>query len=107
MTSVIRFEPGQLPEAKTFWSLVVYDEMYDLVDNRLGRYSRGSVDREMKYDKDGGLTLYLQADAPERKLMGNWLPIPKGKFNLFLRAYLPGQDLIDQSYVPPVVRKMP
>ncbi len=103
----IRFAPGQLPKAKTFWSLVVYDELYDLVDNPLGRYSRGSVDRDMKYDKDGGLTLYLQSDAPAKKQMGNWLPLPKGKFNLFLRAYLPGQDLIDQSYVPPVVRKMP
>ncbi|MEQ1538677.1 MAG: DUF1254 domain-containing protein [Sphingorhabdus sp.] len=103
----ISFAPGQLPKAKTFWSIVVYDEQYDLVDNPLGRYSRGSVDREMKYHKDGGLTLYLQADTPAKKLMGNWLPIPKGKFNLFLRSYLPGQDLIDQSYVPPIVRKIP
>ncbi len=102
----IRFAPGQLPKAKTFWSIVVYDELYDLVDNPLGRYSRGSVDREMKYDKDGGLTLYLQSDAPAKKLMGNWLSIPKGKFNLFLRSYLPGQDLIDQSYVPPTVTKV-
>jgi hypothetical protein len=103
----IRFEPGQIPKAKTFWSIVVYDEQYDLIDNPLGRYSRGSVDRDMKYDADGGLTLLVQADAPPKKMTGNWLPIPKGKFNLFLRSYLPGQDLIDQSYVPPPVRKMP
>ena len=103
----IHFAPGQLPKAKTFWSLVVYDGQYDLIDNPLGRFSRGSVDRDMVFDKDGGLTLVLQPDAPAKKQMANWLPIPRSKFNLFLRAYLPGQDLIDQSYTPPPVRKMP
>ena len=51
--------------------------------------------------------LRLQTAAPEKKLMGNWLPIPQGKFNLFLRSYLPEQALIDPIYVPPAVRHMP
>lgn len=53
------------------------------------------------------MTFHLQADALVKGQKGNWLPTPRGPFNLFLRAYLPGPELIDQSYVPPVVRKMP
>ncbi len=103
---VIRFAPGQIPKAEAFWSIVIYDGEYDLVANPLGRYSRGSVDKEMRRDKDGGLTLYLQAEPPVKREMANWLPIPKAKFNMFLRAYLPGKDLIDQSYVPPPVTRV-
>ena len=104
---VLRFAPGQIPEAKSFWSVTLYNEEYDLVDNGLRRYSRGSVDKDMRFDKDGGLTFYLQSDPPAKRDMANWLPIPKGKFNLFLRAYLPGEALLDQSYAPPPVRKLP
>lgn len=103
----IHFTRDQIPQAKAFWSVAVYDQDYDLVENPIGRYSLGSVDKAMRYDKDGGLTLYLQAEAPTRRFQANWLPIPHGPFNLFLRAYLPGQSLVEQSYVPPAVRKMP
>jgi hypothetical protein len=32
--------------------------------------------------------------------------VPKAPFNLFLRAYLPDESLIKQSYVPPEIRKV-
>jgi hypothetical protein len=37
----------------------------------------------------------------------NWLPVPKAPFNLFLRAYLPGESLIRQTYLPPAINKVP
>lgn len=103
----IHFSREQIPEAKSFWSVTVYNSEYDLADNPIGRYALGSHDKAMRYDKDGGLTLYLQADPPTKKLSGNWLPIPRGPFNLFLRAYLPGEALMRQDYVPPAVRRVP
>lgn len=103
----IRFAPGQVPAAKAFWSIVLYDQEYDLVENPIGRYSLGSADKGLRHDKDGGLTLYLQPDPPARKHMTNWLPTPRGPFNLFLRAYLPDQALQLQSYAPPPVRRVP
>ncbi len=103
---VIHFAPDQIPQAKAFWSVTVYNSDYDLVENPLGQYSRGGMDKDMKLDRDGGLTLYLQADVPDRKRRGNWLPIPRGAFNLFLRSYLPDEKLLRQEYVPPVVRKV-
>ncbi len=77
-----------------------------MVENALTRFSLGSVDKSLRYDKDGGVTIHLQAAPPEKKHLGNWIPVPQGQFNLFLRAYLPGQSLIDQTYVPPAVRKV-
>lgn len=103
----ITFAPGQIPEAHSFWSVTLYDSDYDLVANPIGRYSRGSVDRRMRYGRDGSLTLYLQPDPPSRDKLENWLPTPRGAFNLFMRAYLPGEALIRQDYVPPPVRKAP
>ena len=66
----------------------------------------GSVDKDLKYDADGGVTFRLQADAPGKGEKGNWLPTPRGQFNLFLRAYLPGEALIKQDYVPPAVERL-
>lgn len=103
----LHFSADQIPEARAFWSVTVYDSDYDLVGNPIHRFALGSLDKTMRRDKDGGLTIYLQADPPAKKLTANWLPVPKGPFNLFLRAYLPGEALQKQDYVPPAVRKMP
>lgn len=102
----LHFTKEQIPQARAFWSVTVYNQDYDLVENALPRFSLGSVDKSLRFDKDGGVTIYLQAAPPEKKHLGNWIPVPQGQFNLFLRAYLPGQRLIDQSYIPPAVRKV-
>ena len=103
---VLRFGPDQIPSAKAFWSVTVYNSEYNLFGNPLRRYSFGSVDKDLKYDADGGVTFRLQDDAPGKGQKGNWLPVPKAPFNLFLRAYLPGEALIRQDYVPPAVTKV-
>lgn len=103
----LHFTRDQIPVAKSFWSIALYNEEYDLTANAIGRFSIGSVDKALRYDKDGGLTIYLQPDPPTRKLTANWLPTPRGPFNLFLRAYLPDQALQQQNYAPPPVRRVP
>lgn len=103
---VLHFTKDQIPQAKAFWSVTVYTAEYNLFPNPKGRYSYGNVDQDLKYDKDGGVTFHLQADAPTIGLGANWLPVPKAPFNLFLRAYLPDESLIKQSYVPPEIRKV-
>lgn len=103
---VLRFTKDQIPQAKAFWSVTVYTAEYNLFPNSAGRYSFGNVDRDLKYDRDGGVTFHLQADAPAKGQGLNWLPVPKAPFNLFLRAYLPDDSLIKQSYVPPEIRKV-
>ena len=102
---VLRFGPDQIPQAKAIWSVTVYNAEYNLFANPQGRYSFGNVDKDLNYDKDGGVTFQLQAEAPAKKRTANWLPVPKAPFNLFLRAYLPDESLIKQSYVPPAIKK--
>jgi hypothetical protein len=98
----MHFPPGGLPEVKAFWSLTLYDETHNFVDNPLNRYSLGDRSRQMKKDADGGLTLYIQAESPGGDKEGNWLPAPVGKpFSLTLRTYIPGKAIVDQTWPPP------
>jgi hypothetical protein len=60
----------------------------------------------MKYNSDGSLTIYLQADNPGKDKEANWLPAPKGPFLVILGTYAPGDALIESlsnpnTYVPP------
>ena len=100
----IHFPPGGLPEVKSFWSLTLYDETNNFVDNPLNRYALGDRSTQMKKDADGGLTIYIQAESPGSDKEGNWLPAPKGKpFSLTLRTYIPGKAIVDQTWAPPPV----
>jgi hypothetical protein len=104
---VIRFEKSEIPEAHSFWSVTLYDERFNLAYNEAGRYSFGDKVPGLRYGTDGSLTIYIQPDKPDGDKADNWLPSPKGKnFNLFLRTYLPGKALLDQSYVAPPVRRI-
>ena len=75
---------------------------YNLVANPISRYS---VDdrSDMKRDADGGLTIYVQKNSPGADKESNWLPAPEGQFFLFLRAYLPADDIVKQTWRPPKI----
>ena len=103
---VMRFEPGQIPKVKSFWSITLYDEEYNLSANEINRYSLGTKDaKSLVFGKDGSLEIYIQSNRPSADKVANWLPAPKGPFNLFLRTYLPDESLIKQTWVPPAVVK--
>ena len=104
---VIRFAKDEIPVARSFWSVTLYDERFNLFPNAAGRYTFGDKVPGLIYDSDGSLTMHVQPDPPAGDRASNWLPSPRDKdFNLFLRAYLPGPRMLDQSYVAPPVRKV-
>ena len=45
-----------------------------------------------KYDPDDSLDLYFQNESPGADIEANWLPAPKGPFNLTMRLYAPKAD---------------
>ena len=105
---VMRFPKGQLPPARGFWSLTMYDSGYFFVNNPLNRYSI-SARQNLKTNPDGSTDLYIQKDSPGPDKESNWLPAPAGDFILMLRMYWPNEkkpSLIDGSWKIPAVKKV-
>lgn len=102
----LRFAPGQLPPVDAFWSLTVYKEDLHLVPNAAGRYSVGDRTEGLIPDPDGGLTLHLQAQAPDAAREANWLPTPEqGTWFVALRMYRPRPEVVDATWqCPPLNR---
>ena len=103
----LTFGPRRLPPVKAFWSLTMYslpDQL--LVANPIGRYLINSpMLPDLKRDADGGLTLYIQKDAPGGAKDSNWLPAPDGPFLMILRLYWPEQSVLNNAWeAPGVVR---
>jgi hypothetical protein len=99
---ILHFPVGQLPPNDAFWSLTMSDDKNHFVANPINRYSV-SDRSNLAQNADGSVDIYIQNAAPAGHA-SNWLPAPTGKFILWLRAYLPGQTILDGTYkVPPVV----
>lgn len=102
---VMHFPKGQLPPAKGFWSVTMYDANYFFVANPLNRYSI-SERQDLKVNADGSVDLYIQNESPGADKESNWLPAPKDKFILMMRLYWPSPtnpSILDGSWtVPPV-----
>jgi len=89
----IHFESGQLPPAKAFWSITLYDSEGYLLANPINRCAIRSSD-SLTYNTDGSMDLYIQNASPGTDKEANWLPAPTGSFSLALRIYWPGTDLL-------------
>jgi len=106
---VMRFEKGQLPPVKGFWSLTMYDPDFFFIPNPIDRYSLSQRDT-FAANADGSVDLYLQAESPGPDKEANWLPAPKGKFIPMLRLYWPNDtppSILDGSWTPPPLRRAP
>lgn len=105
---ILRFLPGQLPPANSFWSLTMYDQPASLlVANPLNRYLLNSTMlTQFKKDPDGGLTFFIQADSPGKSKESNWLPAPKGDFALIMRLYWPKEEALNGSWKQPDLKKL-
>ena len=100
----LTFPPGGLPKVNAFWSLTIYDAKHNLIENPIKRYSIGDGTEGVRKSPDGSLTLYVQNDSPGSDKEANWLPAPRGEFNLTLRCYAPTQEIIDQTWAPPPLK---
>jgi len=102
---VVRFPKGQTPPVKGFWSLTMYDGLFFFVANPLNRYTL-SPRNPLKYNADGSLDLYIQANDPGGDKQSNWLPAPDGDFILMLRLYWnpdTSPTVLNGSWNPPPV----
>jgi hypothetical protein len=103
---VLTFPPGQLPDAKRFWSLTAYTpEAIELVPNPAKKYAVASYTPGLQINPDQPLSVYMARQLPAGVPMANWLPIPSGPFNIMLRVYGPLGTVADDTYVPPGIEK--
>jgi len=100
----IHFGRESLPPVEAFWSVTLYDAEGFQVANPLNRFAVSSW-MPFKYNPDGSLDLYIQNESPGRDKEANWLPAPKGPFNLLMRLYAPKSDALTGKWNPPAVRK--
>jgi hypothetical protein len=100
----IHFDKATLPPVGAFWSITLYDRDGFQVSNSLNRFAVSSW-MPSKYNPDGSLDMYFQSESPGKDKEWNWLPAPKGPFNLTMRLYAPKQEiLVGKWNPPPVVR---
>ncbi|MOA65010.1 hypothetical protein D3C78_1912450 [compost metagenome] len=61
---------------------------------------------ELKFAEDGSLTLTMSAVEPtDAVAKANWLPASPGQFALIIRAYVPGKEILEDSYKFPDVER--
>lgn len=102
----LRFAPGQLPPVNAFWSLTMYELPASLLyANPINRYLINSpMLPDLKRDADGGITIYVQNEAPGSDKQSNWLPAPKGPFFAVLRLYWPKPAAVDGKWKAPALQ---
>ena len=100
---ILKFAKGETPPVKAFWSLTMYDDKtLAMVRNPINRYLiNSSMLKDLKTDKDGGVTIYIQKNSPGKDKESNWLPTPDGPFFMVLRMYLPDEKLLGGQWKLP------
>jgi hypothetical protein len=101
----LRFEKGEAPPANAFWSITLYDPEGFQVANSLNRFNLASW-MPFKRNEAGSLDLYFQNESPGADREANWLPAPKGPFNLTMRLYAPRSEALTGKWNPPPVTRM-
>jgi hypothetical protein len=103
---VLTFPKRQVPEADRFWSVTTYTpEAIELVANPAHKYAVASYTPGLPNPEDGPVSIYMARVLPAGVPMANWLPIPRGPFNIMLRVYGPEGTVEDNTYVPPGIEK--
>ncbi len=100
----LHFDNGDTPPANAFWSVTLYDADGFQVANALNRFPVSNW-MPFKYNADGSLDLYFQSQSHGKEKEANWLPTPKGEFNLTMRVYAPRSEALTGKWDPPPVRR--
>ena len=104
----VRFAPGQLPPVNAFWSLTMYELPQSLlVANPIDRYLLNSpMLPQFVKDADGGVTFYIQNESPGKDKEPNWLPAPKGPFQIAMRLYWPKEEALNGTWKAPPLQRL-
>ena len=102
---VLHFARNEIPPARAFWSVTLYDKDGFPSPNTMKRNAIGDRDA-LKFNADGSLDLYFQHASPGADKESNWLPAPADDFNLTMRLYSPKGEVLAGNWAPPVVKRV-
>ncbi|MET0309487.1 MAG: DUF1254 domain-containing protein [Sphingomonas sp.] len=107
----LTFPAGSLPPVDAFWSLTMYEAQangaFFLTDNPIDRYTIGDRTPGLVDNADGSLDIWISRTDPGQDRRSNWLPAPAtAPFLVMMRAYLPHQEIITQTYMPPSIERI-
>ena len=91
---VLKMSQDQLPPARAFWSLTLYDNANGFfIPNTQKKYSVGE-NAGFKLNDEGGIEIFISAEKPEDVPDENWLPINRDNIDLSLmyRIYAPDAE---------------
>ncbi|TCT34764.1 hypothetical protein EDC90_10308 [Martelella mediterranea] len=98
---VLHFTKDQIPQARAFWSLTMYNDAQTFADNPIDRYTLGDRNK-LTYNDDGSLDIWIQRDNPGADKESNWLPTPKsGGFSMTMRIYWPDPAMMTGGWSIP------
>jgi hypothetical protein len=104
---VIRMGPDEMPPARAFWSVTLYDmdEGFFIANDRK-KYSVG-LNGGMQLDESGGIEIYIAAERPDGVPLENWLPIDRVDLDLAaqMRLYVPDLEAYE-DWTPPVAERV-
>ncbi len=100
---VMHYDKGQLQPTNATWSVSQYQGNF-YVPNSLNRYAIAPW-MPLKFNADGSLDIYLQAESPGKDKEANWLPTPPGPFNITIRNYWPKEDALNGTYKNPPIKR--
>ncbi len=102
----LHFKAGELPPVKAFWSVTAYGADDYLIDNPLQRHALGDRDA-LRFNADGSLDLWIQADPPAADKQSNWLPVKAAApFLLNARLYWPLEAALSGAWGMPAVERL-
>ena len=105
---IIHIPADQFPPTHEngFWSITAYNDVNYLIDNELDRYA---IKNNTPYilNEDGSLDIYVQKDKPaDEKQLANWLPVSDAAFQLYLRVYLPTDEILTNQWPMPTITRV-
>jgi len=99
----LTLKENELPPVNSFWSFTMYELPSSLLTaNPINRYLINSpMLPQLKLNADNSITLYVQNESPGKDKESNWLPAPKGPFQVVLRLYWPKPEAINGTWKQP------
>ena len=99
---VIRLSADEMPPARAFWSVTLYDLKNGLfIPNDHKKYSVGE-NAGFKLNAEGGIEIHIAAEKPEGVPEENWLPIVRKDEDLdvVMRIYAPDLEKMETWTAP-------